>query len=420
MRGVRTRRRTGLVLRLAVLVLVLLLIGSAALAGPAELEKELEETQERLDAARTDLHGVSAEVEEAQGQLLQTEAELANAQHELAELETHLEAAVAAHDEAVTETNRANARLNLATIRLERTERRLENRIATFDARVAATYKYGGITYAQVVFESADFGDFLSSMQYVKSALDHDRDIIDEVTSLTRELAQRRAEVQELRNAAKAQEERAKEARDEVASLTTRQRTLTEQITEKKETQSVLLGELEEVQSEFQAQVDALEEDSAAVEAELQREYARLAGQGGWGGWVAGETPKAGSLAWPTNGRVTSGYGYRTHPIYGTKRMHTGVDIPAPTGQAVVAAADGVVISAGWRGGYGMAVVIDHGGGMATLYAHLSGFDVSAGQRVTKAQRVGSIGSTGMSTGPHLHFEVRIGGAAQDPQRWYR
>jgi murein DD-endopeptidase MepM/ murein hydrolase activator NlpD len=96
------------------------------------------------------------------------------------------------------------------------------------------------------------------------------------------------------------------------------------------------------------------------------------------------------------------------------------VDIPAPTGQAVVAAADGVVISAGWRGGYGMAVVIDHGGGMATLYAHLSGFDVSAGQRVTKAQRVGSIGSTGMSTGPHLHFEVRIGGAAQDPQRWYR
>jgi murein DD-endopeptidase MepM/ murein hydrolase activator NlpD len=117
----------------------------------------------------------------------------------------------------------------------------------------------------------------------------------------------------------------------------------------------------------------------------------------------------------PVNARAGSGFGFRVHPIFGTRRMHTGIDFGAPSGTPIFAAESGVVFSAGTRGGYGNATVIDHGGGISTLYAHQSRFGVSAGQQVTRGQVIGYVGSTGYSTGPHLHFEVRISGSPVDP-----
>ncbi|MCB0873900.1 MAG: M23 family metallopeptidase [Thermoleophilia bacterium] len=114
-------------------------------------------------------------------------------------------------------------------------------------------------------------------------------------------------------------------------------------------------------------------------------------------------------MIWPTHGTLTSGFGYR----WG--RMHEGIDIAVPNGTPVVAAASGTVIQAGWGGGYGNLVVIDHGGGIATAYAHNTSLAVSVGQHVTQGSVVAYSGSTGHSTGPHVHFEVRVGGAARDP-----
>ncbi|MEX0657636.1 MAG: M23 family metallopeptidase, partial [Egibacteraceae bacterium] len=122
----------------------------------------------------------------------------------------------------------------------------------------------------------------------------------------------------------------------------------------------------------------------------------------------------------PSDGRFSSGYGMRRHPIYGTGRMHTGVDFGSPSGAPIYAATGGTVISAGWRGGYGLAVVVDHGNGVATLYAHSSQVLVSPGQRVGRGQVIARIGSTGQSTGPHLHFEVRVHGQHRDPMPYLR
>lgn len=122
------------------------------------------------------------------------------------------------------------------------------------------------------------------------------------------------------------------------------------------------------------------------------------------------------TLAWPlANPVVTSGYGYRVHPIFGTSRLHAGIDLRGSTGTPILAAGDGVVVSAGWRGGYGNTVIIDHGGSLATLYAHQSRLYVSAGAVVRRGQAIGAVGSTGYSTGPHLHFEVRVNGTPVDP-----
>ncbi len=118
-----------------------------------------------------------------------------------------------------------------------------------------------------------------------------------------------------------------------------------------------------------------------------------------------------GPFAWPVPGatRVSSEYGWRIHPIQGTRKFHTGIDIPAATGTPITAAADGTVVFAGWKGGYGNALIISHGGGLYTLYGHCISLTASNGDEVKKGQKVALAGSTGNSTGPHLHFEVRKG-----------
>ena len=131
------------------------------------------------------------------------------------------------------------------------------------------------------------------------------------------------------------------------------------------------------------------------------------------GGAVAG-----GRLLRPVAGPLTSGFGSRRHPITGETRLHAGLDIAAPAGTPVAAPAAGTVVTAGWAGGYGLLVAIDHGDGLQTRMAHLSRVDVAVGQRVAAGEQVGAVGSTGLSTGPHLHFEVRVGGVAQDPAPW--
>ncbi len=125
--------------------------------------------------------------------------------------------------------------------------------------------------------------------------------------------------------------------------------------------------------------------------------------------------PSVQGYDWPLVGRLSSGFGPRVHPIFGTRRMHTGLDIGATPGEPIYAAKAGVVIFAGWRGGYGNAVVVDHGDGFSTLYAHQSQIGVSAGQQVVMGDVVGYVGSTGWSTGPHLHFELRLNGSPIDP-----
>jgi len=174
---------------------------------------------------------------------------------------------------------------------------------------------------------------------------------------------------------------------------------------------------LQEVMSrkdEFQAQARDLEAQSAAVAEALGRRQSSSSSS--QSSASASSSSGGGGLADPLPSiYVVSPFGYRVHPIYGTVLLHTGDDLAADSGDPIRAAGDGVVVSAGWLGGYGNATIIDHGGGLATLYGHQSVLLVSEGQHVVKGQVIGRVGCTGSCTGPHLHFEVRINGNPVDP-----
>lgn len=129
---------------------------------------------------------------------------------------------------------------------------------------------------------------------------------------------------------------------------------------------------------------------------------------------------RGGALPWPVSGTVNSEFGMRMHPEFNTKLMHTGIDIVAPIGTPVSSVAAGEVLYAGWQRGYGQVIIIDHGGNLLTIYGHLSRMDVRDGQEVSAGQTIGGVGSTGISTGPHLHFEVRINGDAKNPRNYLR
>lgn len=405
------RGGTGRWRLVAAAVLVLgLAIPAVAAAHPnegAQTSERLRQTQDELATAKQGLEIVQAQVGQAEAALQAVEAQLSQHSANLRQLEGQLAEAREAEARAQARVAEISEELDAETRELEETRADLARREGLFDRRVAATFKYGTATYAEALVEAKTFTEFLNSYYYVRSALQYEDQLIAGVAQLVRDITERRAAIDALRDEAVDQQRSAEAARTEVQEVTAEQRQVTQQIAADRAERERLIGELEAAEQEYEALVSSLEAESAALAEELRRSR-----------WRAG-APGAGQLVWPTDGRLTSSYGWRTHPIFGSRRMHTGIDISGSAGQSIVASAEGLVVHAGYRGGYGLTVVIDHGGGLATLYAHQSAIGVSQGQVVSQGQTVGRVGCTGYCTGTHLHFEVRVNGDPQDPMRWY-
>ncbi len=214
---------------------------------------------------------------------------------------------------------------------------------------------------------------------------------------------------------------------------------LKEDISGKKSEEEQLIGEISELKTQHEQRQDELEDvqqekkevlrDLTAQQRELEREFAEFdrqerilkakiksyqAGQAG----TANALKFGGSMVKPAQGAYTSGFGMRYHPILKRNRPHNGVDIGAANRSAIVAAASGVVITSGWINGFGNTVVIDHGDGISTLYGHCSAIFVKEGQKVDMGDKIAAVGSTGLATGPHLHFEVRVNGSPVNPRKY--
>jgi len=377
-----------------------------------------------------------AQVAQLQQQLTKTAAERAAAARELREVRTReasardrFNIAKREHDAAVSELrridgelDRAQAELRLAVERAEATRRdveqadrdvrsaevALDQRRVQFETRVVAAFKYGQMSITDVFTSVRDISDLVVTTTYVNAVVQHDRSLVEEMTTLLADLNERRTEAIALRVEADHARDEATRIEAEVSQRLADQRALADQVRRTRTTLERSLKELQEDADALEEHLKALEAAQRLIERQLreaeERERAgRSVGDTGTG-WVR-----------PTTGSMTSPFGNRMHPILRTVRLHAGVDISAPTGTPIVASRGGTVTFVGWMSGYGNTVIVFHGSGVATLYAHLSAFAVQEGQYIAQGGRLGSVGMTGTATGPHLHFEVRVGGIPQNP-----
>ncbi len=408
--------RTKLPRVLAVCAAACLLMQAPAVASPdASLRQKRQQTDRRLDATRADLADTRRQRQDTRSTLQRIDARQTRLADELAALMADLKAAEGRLREAQQALRRTRAEIEANTAELEATEQELRGRQKLLRARARASYMHGGINYAEAVLDVQTANELGTSLQYMRSLITEDRDKLEQISTLERKYEATLDRLDELESAQdEAREQRAVE-RDRVAGLVATKRDVEAQLAEQQRQHQALLAELDSDADRYRAAIDDLESESQR----LRRRLAALANTGGGGSSSAAPpTRRSSGFQWPVSGSITSSFGYRTHPVLGYQRLHAGTDFGAPAGAPIVAADGGVVVTAGWLGGYGNTVVISHGGGIATLYGHQSRLAVGVGARVRRGQVIGYVGSTGMSTGPHLHFEVRVNGGPVDPVRY--
>jgi murein DD-endopeptidase MepM/ murein hydrolase activator NlpD len=400
-----TVRRTRTLASLTASVVAAVLFLPAALAGAQSAE------QQQLQDAKNRIAAVSRELESAEAAAGDAEAELADADERLAEVEAIVNDVAAALERQRGAVAEAEARL--AEVEDEAVVVR-----ARLEARAASMFKQGAVRDFDVLLASEGAEEALARSTYLRAltlgdastsealaaaevAVDAERERLSiEEARLDQMLIEQQELLDEVERLRNSRALAAADARARVDQLDSEKDDLVEE--------SARIEELIRQQQE--------EARAAAREAERQRarerEAARAAPSGGGGGSAQVSAPSSSGFAWPMCAPVTSEYG----PRWG--RMHQGIDQGASTGTPIGASKAGSVIFAGWQGGYGNLVLIDHHDGVVTAYAHQSRIAVSAGQSVSQGATIGYVGSTGNSTGPHLHFETRVNGSAVNPRQY--
>ena len=387
-------RRTGLLvafLGVAALLLTPLAAGQSSWDQKAEIDARISSLQSAIAQAKEREGVLSSQIATASTEIDSLESDVSVLSARLAVLEREL----AAHRARL---DRLEERFEQQTRYLNHLRRQLEIAQARLEARLVEIYQSEEAGVLEILLQVESLSQLIEQVDYVTEIGRQDRAIVTEITTLKIEMRlarERTAEVKaEVAKETAVLAEKTEEQRAARAALLARQAALNAAVAEKKG----LLSTTSSERKHDEEDLDELQAASAALAAQLQ----------GSSGGSTGSGVSSSGLIWPVSGVVTSGFGWR----WG--RMHEGIDISAPTGTAVHAAASGSVVFAGWMGGYGQLVVIDHGNGLATAYAHLSSIWIGGGS-VSQGQGVGAVGCTGSCTGPHLHFEVRVNGSAVDP-----
>ncbi len=368
-------------------------------------QTEIDATHKRLDRKRGQLRFQESRAQDLRHQLAQTTRDISHVTATLDEL-----------DRLVAHNKR---RLAWNQIQLGAAEATLARHNDALRRRLVDAYERGDLGYVNVLLSSTSFNDFVERWQDIRYLIAANQKTVRERRSAERDVARTRLSLEDQRAGLDASQRRQQQAKYHLAALAAERVQLVRAADAQRRSVSLEVAQLEEVSAAEEAQLERYirerqreETERRAVAEEARRRAAQLAGQLLPPAAVEGGP---GTFSWPASGPITDPFGMRMHPITHQWLMHNGLDIGAPMGATITASASGKVIYAGWEGGYGNTIIIDHGGSTSTLYGHCSQLFVSDGQDVQGGQAIGAVGSTGNSTGPHLHFEIRINGVAVDP-----
>ena len=352
---------------------------------PAFAESEMEKKQKELDQAQQNVQQAEEKKDQAKHNVEVAKESLSEIVAKLSRLQEDINVLQKKADALQKDIDKNTAELN-------KKKEEMEGRMEIYRMRLRDIYENGQINYLDVLLGAKDFGDFASRMYLLQKIIRSDLDLVDMVRKEAAEIQKRQdvldGQMSEIKKDRAALEEKRSSAEN------------------MREQRAQMLYKAEEEKRKSEAEYDRLLAISDNIKSMLQGlEAASVMPSGGGNG----------SFVWPCSGPITSYYGWRVHPIFGTRKYHSGMDIAVDYGTPIHAAATGVVVYSGWMGGYGYAIMIDHGGGLVTIYGHNSSLTVSEGQRVSQGQLVAYAGSTGYSTGPHCHFEVRLHGEVTEP-----
>lgn len=344
-----------------------------------DLQTQRSDLQNQLNEANGQLNDVQSNLSENLQQVEKLDDRIETAEQELAEQESKI-------TELKESIEQIETQLNSVT-------EKYDKQVELFKKRMVAIYMAGDTQYLDVLLKSSSLSDFISSYYLISQLTEIDENLLNDLETKKKTMDLSR---QKLENEKK-----------ELATIVENQTRTTRTLQNTKKMRENFIDKLSDDEKNLQAKIDEINKQYE----EVNQQILALAQNGIDTAYIGGE------LAWPVPGytRITSKYAMRVHPITGQYKLHTGVDIGAPLGANFVAANDGVVVKAGPNVAYGNMVIIDHGGGISTLYAHGSEILVEVGQTVKRGDPILKVGSTGYSTGPHAHFEVRINGVTTDP-----
>ncbi|MEL1133621.1 peptidoglycan DD-metalloendopeptidase family protein [Desulfitobacterium sp. THU1] len=369
----------------ALLLTTVMLAGSVIPLQAGELEDALNkqrDLQRKEEQARSQLNKLTFTADKLQGQIKNLATQIAVAESTL--------------DTTEVAYNEAAEAVALSEQELKEREEELANRQVVLRQRIREIYEAGQVSYLEIIFEAEDLSDFITRLEYFNRLVTNDQKILTDI-SMERARIEEETKLLQVR-------------RDEAAQLKVAAEQAKAALDGKKREHQVALDSNKKAQNDIFEQIEQMEADSNAIAEKIRKLTANS-------GVVHGTIS---TYPLPGYTEVSSSYGWRIHPITKKKSLHTGTDLPAPTGTKVLAAGNGEVIMASWYGAYGNAVIVDHGGGYTTLYGHNSKLAVKVGDMVKAGDVVAYVGSTGWSTGPHLHFEVRIKGETTDPLQFFR
>jgi murein DD-endopeptidase MepM/ murein hydrolase activator NlpD len=390
---------------------------TASTATPVPLSVRIKQKQAIIEATRRKLEASQRQLHQARYKVMTISQALDDTNSSIARVEgdlTHLHGTI-----ATTER-----RLKVRKVQLAAVQSSLDLHRTALNYRLVDVYEYGPTTYLEALLDSTSFVDFIQRWDYIHYIIKADGDLINVINRDEAAYQRVVGALEQTENQLNAQQLAQQHAREQLGALADERQQLLTFAQAQRNVVAQQVYELENLTAAEEARLQALivekqREDALAVErAKLAACQARRAAAAAAGLPQPKCIPGLGGpvlFAWPVRGPITSPFGMRVDPVTGNYQLHSGIDIGADYGVPITASADGSVIYAGWYGGYGNAIIIDHGGGWSTLYAHCSAMYVSVNQPVRQGQVIGAVGATGWATGPHLHFEIRRNGVPLDP-----
>lgn len=386
-------------------IAMLLALALSLPVGAQSNEQKLSEIEQEIDDLNSQIRAQKEIKDQRAAEVAAVAARLETLQAQISEVQGRVDAKEA--DIAANEAELSDLEVSISNLEAQIAGTQLEIRqtVETVQERAVDLYMSRSLNVGGVLLAVDEMADVTVGLEYAGQVIEDSEALLRRLEVLKHQEELQQEQIEENKQRTEAILVTLEIERRDLVSDRLLLEEKEQEVQVELESVRDLLAAVQADIAEIEGEITALEKDAAAVEAAI-----RAAQSSG------GENP--GILSWPVNASISSPFGYRIHPISGVRKLHTGLDLNAASGTTIRAAGSGTVILATWYGGYGNAVVIDHGGGLSTLYAHQSSIAVSVGQSLIVGDTVGYVGTTGYSTGPHLHFETREWGTPVNPMNY--